>query len=252
MSKPDLDSIDGLSPAVSIDQKTTSRNPRSTVGTTTEIYDYLRLLYARVGIPHCPECGRVIKKQTTDQVTDDILALDPGAKAIIMAPVVAGRKGEFTKLFADLAHEGFSRVRIDGEIVKLDGQPRTLNKKIKHFIDVVVDRVQLKEAATGRIAEAVELATKFGGRPRPCAGARSRWQASRRGGRFLKRRKRRSWGRRASVLPGIGVSRARSLHGRAFSRATSASTRHMELAPTARASAAGKRSMPVWWFPIPR
>lgn len=102
MSKPDLDSIDGLSPAVSIDQKTTSRNPRSTVGTTTEIYDYLRLLYARVGIPHCPECGRVIKKQTTDQVTDDILALDPGAKAIIMAPVVAGRKGEFTKLFADL------------------------------------------------------------------------------------------------------------------------------------------------------
>ena len=161
MSKPDLDSIDGLSPAVSIDQKTTSRNPRSTVGTTTEIYDYLRLLYARVGIPHCPECGRVIKKQTTDQVTDDILALDPGAKAIIMAPVVAGRKGEFTKLFADLAHEGFSRVRIDGEIVKLDGQPRTLNKKIKHFIDVVVDRVQLKEAATGRIAEAVELATKL-------------------------------------------------------------------------------------------
>ncbi len=161
MSKPDLDSIDGLSPAVSIDQKTTSRNPRSTVGTTTEIYDYLRLLYARVGIPHCPECGRVIKKQTTDQVTDDILALDPGAKAIIMAPVVAGRKGEFTKLFADLTHEGFSRVRIDGEIVKLDGQPRTLNKKIKHFIDVVVDRVQLKEVATGRIAEAVELATKL-------------------------------------------------------------------------------------------
>ena len=101
------------------------------------------------------------KKQTTDQVTDDILALDPGAKAIIMAPVVAGRKGEFTKLFADLTHEGFSRVRIDGEIVKLDGQPRTLNKKIKHFIEVVVDRVQLKEAATGRIAEAVELATKL-------------------------------------------------------------------------------------------
>ncbi|MDU5256990.1 MAG: excinuclease ABC subunit UvrA, partial [Eggerthella sp.] len=138
MSKPDLDSIDGLSPAVSIDQKTTSKNPRSTVGTTTEIYDYLRLLFARVGVPHCPECGRVIKKQTTDQVTDEILALAPDAKAIIMAPVVAGRKGEFTKLFADLQKEGFSRVRIDGEIVKLDGEPRTLNKKIKHFIDVVV------------------------------------------------------------------------------------------------------------------
>ena len=161
MSKPDLDSIDGLSPAVSIDQKTTSQNPRSTVGTTTEIYDYLRLLFARVGVPHCPECGRVIKKQTTDQVTDEILALAPDAKAIIMAPVVAGRKGEFTKLFADLQKEGFSRVRIDGEIVKLDGEPRTLNKKIKHFIDVVVDRVQLKESATSRIAEAVELATKL-------------------------------------------------------------------------------------------
>ncbi len=161
MSKPDLDSIDGLSPAVSIDQKTTSKNPRSTVGTTTEIYDYLRLLFARVGIPHCPECGRVIKAQTTDQVTDDILALAPGAKAIIMAPVVAGRKGEFTKMLADLTKEGFSRVRIDGEIVKLDGAPRTLNKKIKHFIDVVVDRVQLKSSATSRIAEAVELACKL-------------------------------------------------------------------------------------------
>ena len=161
MSKPDLDSIDGLSPAVSIDQKTTSKNPRSTVGTTTEIYDYLRLLFARVGVPHCPECGRPIMKQTTDQVTDEILALAPDAKAIIMAPVVTGRKGEFTKLFADLAREGFSRVRIDGEIVKLDGEPRTLNKKIKHFIDVVVDRVQLKESATSRIAEAVEVATKL-------------------------------------------------------------------------------------------
>ena len=168
MSKPDVDSIDGLSPAVSIDQKTTSKNPRSTVGTTTEIYDYLRLLFARVGVPHCPECGREIKKQTTDQVTDDILRLGDDAqgestKAILMAPVVAGRKGEFTKLFADLQKEGFSRVRIDGEIVKLTGEPVTLNKKIKHFIDVVVDRVTLKESATSRIAEAVELACKLAG-----------------------------------------------------------------------------------------
>ena len=168
MSKPDVDSIDGLSPAVSIDQKTTSKNPRSTVGTTTEIYDYLRLLFARVGVPHCPECGREIKKQTTDQVTDDILRLGDDAqgestKAILMAPVVAGRKGEFTKLFADLQKEGFSRVRIDGEIVKLTGEPVTLNKKIKHFIDVVVDRVTLKESAQSRIAEAVELACKLAG-----------------------------------------------------------------------------------------
>ena len=162
MSKPDLDSIDGLSPAVSIDQKTTSRNPRSTVGTTTEIYDYLRLLFARVGIPHCPECGREIKSQTTDQVTDEILKLAPeGTRAIVMAPVVTGRKGEFTKLFKDLAKEGFARVRIDGEIVRLTGEEITLSKQIKHFIDVVVDRVVLKKSATGRIAEAVELATSI-------------------------------------------------------------------------------------------
>ncbi len=163
MNKPDLDSIDGLSPAVSIDQKTTSRNPRSTVGTTTEIYDYLRLLFARVGVPHCPECGRVIKKQTTDQVTDEILKLGDGSstKAIVMAPVVSGRKGEFTKLIADLQKEGFSRVRIDGDIQKLDGEPVKLDKKYKHFIDVVVDRVVLKPSATSRIAEAVELATKL-------------------------------------------------------------------------------------------
>lgn len=163
MSKPDLDSIDGLSPAVSIDQKTTSKNPRSTVGTTTEIYDYLRLLFARIGVPHCPVCGCEIKKQTTDQVTDEIIALGDGetTKAIIMAPVVTGRKGEFAKLFADLAKEGFSRVRIDGEIVRLDGEPIVLNKKIKHFIDVVVDRVVLKRSAVSRIAEAVELATRL-------------------------------------------------------------------------------------------
>ncbi|WP_165045262.1 excinuclease ABC subunit UvrA [Adlercreutzia sp. ZJ138] len=188
MSKPDLDSIDGLSPAVSIDQKTTSRNPRSTVGTTTEIYDYLRLLFARVGTPHCPECGRPIQKQTTDQVTDEILVLaTPGeaTRAIIMAPVVAGRKGEFTKLLADVQKEGFSRVRIDGEIVKLDNEPPVLNKKRKHFIDVVVDRVQLKESALRRIAEAVELATSLAegrvlvqvlgadGKPQGVAGGRS-------------------------------------------------------------------------------
>lgn len=161
MSKPDLDSIDGLSPAVSIDQKTTSKNPRSTVGTTTEIYDYLRLLFARIGTPHCPECGRVISQQTTDQVTDEILKLTPGGKAIIMAPVVTGRKGEFTKLFDDLQKQGFTRVRIDGEITRLTDEPIVLNKKIKHFIDVVIDRVTIKESATSRIAEAVELATKL-------------------------------------------------------------------------------------------
>ena len=161
MNKPDLDSIDGLSPAVSIDQKTTSKNPRSTVGTTTEIYDYLRLLYARLGIPHCPECGRVIKMQTTDQVVDDILNLGEDIKALMLSPVVIGRKGEFTKLFADLASEGFARVRIDGEVTRLEGSPITLDKKLKHTIEVIVDRVSIKKSARSRLAEAVEMATKL-------------------------------------------------------------------------------------------
>ena len=161
MSKPDIDQIDGLSPAVSIDQKTTSKNPRSTVGTVTEIYDYLRLLFARVGVPHCPECGREIKAQTTDQVTDEIMSLGDNLKALVMAPMVVGRKGEFTKLLADIQKEGFSRVRIDGEVVKLGGDPITLNKKFKHTIEVVVDRVVLKEGSCARVAEAVEIATKL-------------------------------------------------------------------------------------------
>ncbi len=160
MDKPDLDSIDGLSPAVSIDQKTTSRNPRSTVGTVTEIYDYLRLLYARVGIPHCPECGRVIERQTTDQVADKVLAHAQGRRALVLAPVVLGRKGEYTKLFEDLRHEGFSRVRVDGEVRELDDEIK-LEKKLKHTVEVVVDRIVIRENSLGRIAEAVEQATKL-------------------------------------------------------------------------------------------
>ena len=161
MDKPDLDSIDGLSPAVSIDQKTTSRNPRSTVGTVTEIYDYLRLLYARIGTPHCPECGRVIERQTTDQVADKVLAHAQGRRALVLAPVVLGRKGEFAKLFEDLSHEGFSRVRIDGEVRELGDEEIKLDKKFKHTIEVVVDRVVVRENSLGRIAEAVETATRI-------------------------------------------------------------------------------------------
>lgn len=160
MDKPDLDSIDGLSPAVSIDQKTTSRNPRSTVGTVTEIYDYLRLLYARIGTPHCPECGRPIARQTTDQVADKVLAHGQNRRAYVLAPVVLGRKGEYTKLFEDLKKEGFSRVRIDGEIQELEDTIR-LDKKYKHTIEVVVDRIVIRENSLGRIAEAVEQATKL-------------------------------------------------------------------------------------------
>ena len=160
MDKPDLDSIDGLSPAVSIDQKTTSKNPRSTVGTVTEIYDYLRLLYARIGVPHCPECGREIERQTTDQVADKILAAGQGRRAFVLAPVVQGRKGEFVKLLEDLRAEGFSRVRIDGEVRSLD-ETIELDKKFKHTIEVVVDRIVIRETSLGRIAEAVEQATKL-------------------------------------------------------------------------------------------
>ncbi len=161
MDKPDLDSIDGLSPAVSIDQKTTSRNPRSTVGTVTEIYDYLRLLYARVGTPHCPECGRPIERQTTDQVADKVLARAVGRRALVLAPVVLGRKGEYTKLFEDLRREGFSRVRVDGEVRELDGEEIRLPKTFKHSIEVVVDRIVVRENSLGRIAEAVETATRL-------------------------------------------------------------------------------------------
>ena len=160
MDKPDLDSIDGLSPAVSIDQKTTSRNPRSTVGTVTEIYDYLRLLFARVGTPHCPECGRVIERQTTDQVADKVLAHAQGRRALVLAPVVFGRKGEYAKLFEDLKREGFSRVRVDGEVRELDEDIK-LEKNIKHTIEVVVDRIVVRENSLGRIAEDVEQATKL-------------------------------------------------------------------------------------------
>ena len=160
MDKPDLDSIDGLSPAVSIDQKTTSRNPRSTVGTVTEIYDYLRLLYARAGIPHCPECGRAIERQTTDQVADKVLALAQGRRAYVLAPVVEGRKGEHAKLLEDLRREGFSRVRVDGEVLELDDTIK-LDKKFKHSIEVVVDRIVVREGSLGRIAESVETATRL-------------------------------------------------------------------------------------------
>ena len=160
MDKPDLDSIDGLSPAVSIDQKTTSRNPRSTVGTVTEIYDYLRLLFARVGTPHCPECGRVIERQTTDQVADKVLAHAQGRRALVLAPVVFGRKGEYAKLFEDLKREGFSRVRVDGVVRELDEEIK-LEKNIKHTIEVVVDRIVVRENSLGRIAEGVEQATKL-------------------------------------------------------------------------------------------
>src|SRR6478609_6955605 len=147
MEKPDVDSIDGLSPAISIDQKTTSRNPRSTVGTVTEIYDYLRLLYARVGRPHCPVCGRPISGQSIDSIVEQILVLPEGSRFTVNAPVVRDRKGEFRDLFEELRNEGFSRIKVDGEQHTLD-EPPALDKKFKHTIEVVVDRVDTGEATT--------------------------------------------------------------------------------------------------------
>ena len=160
MNKPDIDYIEGLSPAVSIDQKTTSKNPRSTVGTVTEIYDYLRLLFARVGIPHCPECGVEISRQTPDQIVDIIMALPEGERLQVLAPVVRGRKGEFAKLFEDLRAEGFSRVRVDGEVRSLD-ESIELDKKFKHDIDVVIDRIVLRKSSRSRLTDSVEVALRI-------------------------------------------------------------------------------------------
>jgi excinuclease ABC subunit A len=157
MEKPDVDSIDGLSPAISIDQKTTSRNPRSTVGTVTEIYDYLRLLYARVGRPHCPICGRPIAGQAIDSIVEQILALPEGTKFTVNAPVVRDRKGEYRDLFESLRNEGFTRVNVDGEQHLLE-EPPTLDKKFKHTIEVVVDRLVMKEDLRLRLTQSVETA----------------------------------------------------------------------------------------------
>ena len=160
MDKPDVDSIEGLSPAISIDQKTTSRNPRSTVGTVTEIYDYLRLLYARVGHPHCPQCGRAISGQSVQQIVDRILDLDDGTRFSVLAPVVRGRKGEYGKLLDELRADGFTRVKVDGQVRELE-EDIDLDKKLKHDIAVIVDRLVLKEDLRRRLTDSVETATRL-------------------------------------------------------------------------------------------
>ena len=162
MDKPDVDSIDGLSPAISIDQKTTSKNPRSTVGTVTEIYDYLRLLWARVGIPHCPKCGREIRRQTIDQIVDRVEALGAGTRFIVLSPVIRGKKGEHQKVFEDARKGGFSRVRVDGILYDLNEQiPCEKNKK--HTIELVVDRLVLKEGQRRRVTDSIETACSHSG-----------------------------------------------------------------------------------------
>ena len=162
MEKPDVDNIEGLSPAISIDQKTTSKNPRSTVGTVTEIYDYLRLLYARIGIPHCPKCGKEVKKQTVDQIVDQVASLDPGTKIQVLAPVVRGKKGEHKKVFSDAKKSGYVRVKADGIQYDLD-EEISLEKNKKHSIEIVVDRLVIKEGMEKRLTDSVETAVNLTG-----------------------------------------------------------------------------------------
>ena len=165
MDKPDVDSIEGLSPAISIDQKTTSRNPRSTVGTVTEIYDYLRLLWARIGKPHCFNCGRPIAAQSAEQIIDQIMGLEDGTRFMVMAPIVRGRKGEYGKQLEELRGEGFTRVKVDGELRLLE-EEIVLDKKYKHDISVVVDRLVMRRDLRKRLADSVETAVVAGRRHR--------------------------------------------------------------------------------------
>ena len=161
MDKPDVDSIEGLSPAISIDQKTTSRNPRSTVGTVTEIYDYLRLLWARIGHPHCHICGKPIAGQSTEQVIDQVMEQEEGTRFMVLAPIVRGRKGEYGKVFGELRAEGFARVKVDGELRMLEDEI-VLDKKFKHDISVVVDRLVMRADVRKRRQSLLEpLMAKF-------------------------------------------------------------------------------------------
>ena len=160
VDKPDVDFIEGLSPAVSIDQKSTNHNPRSTVGTVTEIYDYLRLLFARAGVQYCHECGEPIQSQSAEQITDSVLAMEDGTRFQVLAPVVKGRKGEYGELFAELASEGFSRAKVDGEVIRLSEPPK-LEKKLRHDIDVVVDRLVIREGIASRLNDSIETALRL-------------------------------------------------------------------------------------------
>src|SRR5881397_895806 len=162
LEKPDVDSVEGLSPAISIEQKTVARSPRSTVGTVTEIYDYLRLLFSSIGVPHCPRCGAAITRQSVDQILQDVLVLPEGERVMILAPIVRGRKGEFKKELAELARDGFIRARIDGELRSLDEEIR-LDKRRNHTIEAVVDRLLIKRGINDRLGESIRTALKLTG-----------------------------------------------------------------------------------------
>ena len=234
MDKPDVDFIEGLSPAVSIDQKSTNRNPRSTVGTITEVYDYLRLLYARAGTPHCPVCGERIARQTPQQIVDQVLAMPEGTRFQVLAPVVRTRKGEFVDLFDKLNTQGYSRVRVDGVVHPLTDPPK-LKKQEKHDIEVVVDRLTVKASAKQRLTDSVETAL---------ASPTASWCWSSSTGRTTTRiassGSPRSWpAPTATRWPSTISSRGRSR-----------STRPTAPARSAAVWASARRSTPSWWCPI--
>lgn len=229
MDKPDVDFIEGLSPAVSIDQKSTNRNPRSTVGTITEVYDYLRLLFARIGKPHCPHCARPIAKQSPQAIVDRVLELKEGTRFQVLSPVVRERKGEFVDLFADLQSKGYARARVDGATIQLT-EPPTLKKQEKHTIEVVIDRLTVKESAKRRLTDSVETALKLSGgmvvldfvdlrRTTPSA---------------------------SGCTPSTSTARTTTSPSRSWSRAPSPSTPPSAPARTAPASATGWRSTRSW------
>ena len=197
MDKPDVDFIEGLSPAISIDQKSASRNPRSTVGTITEVYDYLRLLYARIGVPHCPECGAQIIRQTPQQIVDRILELPEGTRFQVLAPVVRGRKGTYETLLADLAAQGFARARIDGEVHELTDKV-DLARYEQHTIEVVVDRLVVREGLERRLTDSLETALRL-------ADGVAEVQIVRRDGEARRRRRGRRGRRHAHLLPAPGL-----------------------------------------------
>ena len=231
MDKPDVDSIEGLSPAISIDQKTTSRNPRSTVGTVTEIYDYLRLLWARIGKPHCYNCGRPIAAQSAEQIIDQIMGLEEGTRFMVLAPIVRGRKGEYGKQLEELRSEGFTRVKIDGELRLLE-EEIVLDKKFKHDISVVVDRLIMRPELRKRLADSVETAVAL-------ADGILEIEALPDDGRS---------DRSPSASPACtAASRCPS-----SSRGCSPSTRRTARARAAPGSARRWRSTPTWWSPTRR
>ena len=163
LDKPDVESIEGLSPAIAIDQKSTSNNPRSTVGTVTEIYDFLRLLFATVGIPHCPKCGREVVPQSVDEIVDQIMSMPQGSKIMLLSPVIRDKKGEFLTTLKNIQSEGFARVKIDGEIVNLTELDEIkIDKNLRHNIEIVIDRLVIKEGITSRLTDSVQLALQKG------------------------------------------------------------------------------------------